>query len=81
MQEASKHLRQFLQKRLENPSFFKGKYHLGKVCNQFRLSMKFICQEDSFNNILNGFIMTQGAVDGVFNQGFASLKYRTTKAT
>ena len=62
-----------LTEAVEKSQFLQGKIPPREGNNQFRLSMKFICQEDSFNNILNGVYNDARAVDGVFNQGFASL--------
>ena len=62
-----------LTEAVEKSQFLQGKIPPREGHNQFRLSMKFICQEDSFNNILNGVYNDARAVDGVFNQGFASL--------
>lgn len=43
-----------LTEAVEKSQFLQGKIPPREGNNQFRLSMKFICQEDSFNNILNG---------------------------
>lgn len=43
-----------LTEAVEKSQFLQGKIPPREGHNQFRLSMKFICQEDSFNNILNG---------------------------
>ena len=60
-----------LTEAVEKSQFLQGKIPPREGHNQFRLSMKFICQEDSFNNILNGVYNDTRAVDGVFNQGFS----------
>ena len=60
-----------LTEAVEKSQFLQGKIPPREGYNQFKLSMKFICQEDSFNNILNGVYNDTRAVDGVFNQGFS----------
>lgn len=58
-----------LTEAVEKSQFLQGKIPPREGHNQFRLSMKFICQEDSFNNILNGVYNDQEPSNRVSEKG------------